>query len=208
MSSAILDVHRDDDQTFCGGAHTRLRLSKRPGKPSANIPAVLIDDLTNVVVAYGEAAHGLNGVRQKHREPIYWVAQRLGTGESFECAIKPRRQLDAKFLTHLELSAADFADALPPAEFRTAWQHFLRPTDTLAVFNDSTLRLLDTVDAVRSPSVTLKSVNLRHNCSTLDELLVKLGLSPQDIPHHGRAGKRLAKAIAYTNYLHDLGSPP
>lgn len=186
----------------------RLRIPKRPWKPPANIPAVLIDDLPNVVVAYGEAARGLNGQRQKNREPIYWTAQRLGTGETFELAIRPRRPVEAEFLTHLELSAADFANAVAPADFRDAWQKFLRPTDTLAVFNDSTLRLLTTIDAEVPSSVTLKSVNLRQDCKTLDALVSMLELIPPRVAHKGRAGKRLASAIAYVKHLHNLGNGP
>ena len=185
----------------------RLRLKKRPWTPPTNIPATLVDDLPNVVVAYGEAAHGENGVRQKHREPIYWVAQRLGSGETFERAIRPNRPLTAEFLAHLELAEADFATARTPAEFCTAWHNFLRPTDTLAVFNDSTLQLLTVAGAAKPRSVTLKSVNLRQNCSTLDEMLAMLKLIPPDVSHKGRAGKRLANAIAYANYLHCFGRP-
>jgi DTW domain-containing protein YfiP len=183
----------------------RLRLSKRPTGQPSNIPHVLLDDLQNVVVAYGESSHGRNDSTGP-RQPVYWVAQRLGTGESFECAIQSPASNVPSFLQHLELCPADFRDAVSPEGFSKAWQKFLKPTDTLAVFNQSTVRLLSSSGAVCTPYITLKSVDIQRDSSTLDGILKSLKLTPVSVSQKGRAGRRLGNAIAYTTWLHHRGS--
>ena len=182
----------------------RLRLQKRELTAPANIPHVLLDDIDNVVVAYGEASHGRNDSRGP-QQPVYWVAQRLGSGETFECPIQTYATDVPGFLQHLELGEADFATASTTSEFAEAWRRYLRPTDTIAVFNQGTLRLLSSVGAVCSPSVTLKCVDIASDCRTLDKVLETLKLSPLEVPHKGRAGRRLANAMAYASHLNKLG---
>lgn len=182
----------------------RLRIQKRELASPANIPHVLLDDIDNVVVAYGESSYGRDDSRGP-RQPVYWVAQRLGDGQAFECAIQSPAADRPGFLEHLELNAADFSAAMAPAEFAEAWQHYLLPTDTIAVFNQGTLRLLSSVGAVCSPAVTLKCVDIARDCNTLDKVLETLKLSPPPAHHKGRAGRRLANAVAYTTYLNHLG---
>ena len=183
----------------------RLRRAKREWQPSANIPWVVIEDLENVVVAYGEAAHEVSGIRRKRKSPVYWVARRLISGESFECAIQSPTTLSPEFLRYLELSRNDFAAALSTEDFRRAWRGFLRPTDTVAVFNESTTRLLATINAEFVPSVALKSVHLQGDCKTLDRAMASLKLKPRAVPQKGRAGRRLGNAIAFTEHLHRIG---
>lgn len=184
----------------------RRRPADRPWNPKANIPTALMSNLGDVVVAYGEAAHGTDGIRSKHRDPIYWVAQRLVTGEKFECAIKSASPLSPEFMQHLELQPASFDGALKGEQFDEQWNNFLRPNDTVAVFNSSTLRLLDTVTTNRSPSLVMKSVNVQTECSTLSERMKALEISPVQVSHQGRAGQRLGNAIAFAEYLHRLGT--
>lgn len=183
----------------------RLRLRNRPWNPPANIPYVLIQNIANVVVAYGEATYGRDDRRQK-QQPVYWVAQRLGTGESFECAIQSPTAETPEFLKLLDLHQNDMAQALPAEDFCRAWHEFLRPTDTIAVFNESTARLLASVGADCAPAVFMKSVNVKRDCRTLDEVLMSLKLTPPEVPQKGRAGRRLANAIAFARYLHELGN--
>ncbi len=182
----------------------RIRIPKRERDSPANVPHVLLDDIENVVVAYGEASHGRNDSRGP-QQPVYWVAQRLGTGESFECPIQSYATEVPGFLQHLELGPDDFADAVTPAEFAMAWNEFLRPADTIAVFNQSTVRLLQCVGATASPSVTLKAVDIARDCRTLDKVVAALELAPPRVPQKGRAALRLANAIAYARYLNELG---
>lgn len=184
----------------------RKRRADRPWKPKANIPTALMSDLGRVVVAYGEAAHAADGIRSKNRQPIYWVAQRLVSGEQFECAIKHTRPLNPDFLQHLNLQSSAFEGALTDEQFAKQWAKFLRPDDTIVVFNQSTLRLLDAVGANHHSSLVMKSVNVQSCRSTLDERMQGLGISPVKVQHLGRAGERLGNAIAFAQYLHRLGT--
>ena len=181
------------------------RLRKRAARPPSNIPSAVMDDLPNVVVAYGEADQRKDGVRQKDRLPVYWVAERLGTAERFECAIQTDTMLPSDFLVHLELHESDFANAVSADEFRDRWQAFLQPTDTLVVYKESTLRLLHSVGADHSPALSMKCVNLQNGVRTLDRILEKLDLKPEPPCLKGRAGRRLSNAICFAHYLHHLG---
>ena len=193
-------------------AHPRseaaARRKHKRDRPANSVPRVLVHDLDNVVVAYGESACGVPGTGRTPRSPIYWVAQRLGTGECFACAIQPNSPLTETFLGHLELVAADFAEALSKAEFRTAWSDFLRPMDTVAFYSQSTARLLKQVGADFARTLVLKSIpfNPHWPNGTLAEVLAAEGLHAAPPQTPGRAGKRLANAIALTRHLSKLGS--
>jgi DTW domain-containing protein YfiP len=179
-------------------------------RTSRNIPGALLGDLDQVVVAYGESAAGERGCQPVPRYPIYWVAQRLGTGERFACAIQPELPLQESFLGHLELTRGDFSRALSPAEFRASWAAFQRPRDTLAVYSPSTARLLTRINAHSTPCLVLKSVDFNplRRYGTLDELLTAEGLVSGPAQHPGRAGKRLANALALVQHLNRLGRAP
>jgi DTW domain-containing protein YfiP len=186
----------------------------RRRRACGNIPFAIADDLANVVVAYGESAAGTRGARRWAKLPVYWVAERLGTGERFDCAIQPPAPLDETLLGHLELTPADFADALSLADAQRVWREFLRPTDTLAVYNQGTARLLADLSPssphARSPAPTLllKSVEFNPNRSygTLDEIIEAEILTIQPAARHGRAYRRLANAVALVRHLHELAS--
>jgi DTW domain-containing protein len=191
-----------DDQVKHPGQIGRLRRATGPPRPSINIPSALIHDIDNVVVAYGEASFGAKGKHQADQSPVYWVAQRLGTDESFECAIKPQQLMRTGFLQYLQLNEEDFEQPLSAEAFRHAWQTFVRPTDTLCVYNESTGRLLERVGATPVPDVVLKSVNVHQGSRKLHNVIRSLDLTPPTVSQKGRAGARLANAIAFVQYLH------
>ena len=193
-------------------AHPRsaaaVRRKHKRNRPAHSVPRVLIHDLDKVVVAYGESACGIPGTKRTPRAPIYWVAQRLETGECFKAAIEPDSPLTTPFLGHLELTREDFSHALSHGEFRNAWSSFIRPRDTVAVYSQSTVRLLKHVDADFTRSLVLKSIpfNPQRPNGTLAEVLAVEGLVAPPPLHPGRAGKRLANAVALARYLSKLGS--
>ncbi|MDG2126522.1 MAG: DTW domain-containing protein [Fuerstiella sp.] len=191
-----------DDQIKHPRQIGRLRRTTGPPRPTVNIPSAIVHDIDNVVVAYGEASFGARGKQQADQFPVYWVAQRLGTGESFECAIQPRQPVRAGFLQYLQLCEKDFEQSLSTEAFRKAWKDFVRPTDTLCVYNESTGRLLNRVDASPVPSVILKSINVHTGSRKLHNVIRSLKLTPPTVPQKGRAGTRLANAIAFARYLH------
>jgi len=171
-----------------------------------NTPAAIVEDLDNIVVAYGESALGARGTARASGPPVYWVAERLGTGETFRRLITPAAPLVDEFLQHLRLNREDFADAVSLDEASRAWQAYLRPTDTLAVFNQGTIRLLRQMsDAVAEPAcLLLKSVALdsQRRLGTLEEIVAAEQFPVGPALHPGRAGERLANAVALTRFLH------
>ena len=183
------------------------RRNRRRNRTPLNIPRALIGDPDDVVVAYGESAAGERGRKPVGRPPVYWVAERLGTGERFTSAIKPESPLKDSFLAHLELTEGDYAAALSHDEFRASWATFLRPGDTLAVYAQSTLRLLEHIGGESAKCLVLKSVGFNPDGQhgTLDELLAAQGLASVPARHPGRAGKRLANAVVLAQHFNALG---
>lgn len=178
-----------------------------------NIPQVLIHDFDNVVVMYGESAGGERAASVKQgqiprRTPVYWVAQRLGTGEKFQAVIDPGPGgLSDQQLEHLQLPAAFFDEAVSHARFRQLWSAFVREEDTLAVYHPSTLALLASVGLSAGPSVALKCVDLNPGCRNgkLEQVLKVNQLVPAPVGFPGRAGIRLAGVVTFAKHLQQLG---
>jgi hypothetical protein len=174
----------------------------------SNIPSALLGCLANVVVAYGETTPRERGGDGALRSPVYWVAERLVTGERFSCAIRSPTSLTDVVLRHFELAQEDFLAAVPLDEARASWASFLRAGDTVAVYNQSVANLLAHLGAGAGRVVMLKSVTLhphrRHG--TLEELVGAEGLTIGLAEHPGRAGKRLANIKALVHYLNALGN--
>ena len=171
-----------------------------------NIPAAILGNLDHVVVAYGESVANDRGRKTAPRLPVYWTAQRLGTGERFTCTIQSHIPLPACLLAHFELTEEDFADALPLEKVRTAWEVFQRPNDVFAVYNYGTVRLLGQIATQSTDCLVLKSVdfNPQRRYSTLDELVAAEGLAVAPARQPGRAGKRLASIAALIGHLRVL----
>ena len=184
------------------------RQTRTPQKQaSRNIPRALVDDLANVVVVYGEANPGERGQRRLPAPPIYWVAQRLGTGECFTCVLQPQQPLSDSHLELFELSTQDFSAASSPDDARQRWAEFQQPCDHYFVYNQGTADLLKELCPGAVNCQVLKAVNFHphRHYHTLDELIAGEGLLAPAPLHRGRAGKRLANAVALVRYLHALG---
>ncbi len=187
-------------------ASSRYYHQVRRPKNTANVPQALWQNLDNVVIAYGESSSAERGNKRVPRPPVYWVAERLSTGERFACTIQPEVPLTDTLLQHWELSREHFANAVPLEQARAAWQAFQKPQDQLVVYNPSTEHLLSYLDSGNTSCLVLKSVDLqpelRHK--SLDERLAAANI-PLPLPHHpGRAGQRLANLRAFTQHLHSL----
>jgi len=183
------------------------RRNRRRRRTRRNVPSALVDDLGNVVVAYGEAGPPAADRQPGPRRPVYWSAQRLGTGERFSAAIETEGPLSDLFLERLELAREDLAEALPPARFLAAWSAFLRPTDTLAVYNQSTARLLAELGAAAAGCLVLKSIDVGGQPlpKDLEERVAAQGLSRGPVTLPGRAGRRLAATAAWARFVSRIG---
>lgn len=202
---AAFDVMVEAQLAHPGSAHGE-RLHKRRNRGLGNIPLALCGDLANIVVAYGESAAGERGCKRPAGPPICWVAQRLGSGETFFCTLIPPQPLDAVFLGHLALSRADFAAALPLDEARRRWARFQRPTDVVAVFHQGSARLYSHLAGERAFCLVLKSIELE---STVDDsppqpALPQLGIASALAHNHSRAAQRLREAIALVRRVNAL----
>ena len=196
------------DQIKYGTPNWRHNERRRGGLP--NVPRILMGDLSNIVVAYGEHEvgyrHGLSGSDQKHPGLIYWMAIRLGTGERFQCAIESESLRDQEVLSRLRLSPNEIRTPVSVDGFRDRWKEFLRPADRVAVYHHSTARILDSVCAHQSPTLILKSINVDSQWMREDDT--------RDEPQQGpggqcisRASRRLANAVALVKSLEGLCQP-
>ena len=81
-----------------------------------------------------------NGLRA-HR--LYWVAQRLGSGETFSCTLTLPGLSTMFFSDIWRLTRADFDAALSLLTRQgSRWARFHRPSDVVTVFHPGTARLL------------------------------------------------------------------
>lgn len=190
------------------------RRTVRSPRTSFPIPKLITENLEQIVAVYGETAPGYNDrSNSSHCDsavwhaPVYWVAERLVSGERFECAIQPPIELTSTFLNHLELSPETFEHSKSMVAFRDEWAAFLRPTDTLAFYYSNIAKLLSDLGGMPYPQLHLKCIKLdKGNAKTLDEMLHHLGIVPEQGRCSGRAGKRLANTIALTNHLNALSN--
>ncbi|TWT76237.1 DTW domain protein [Planctomycetes bacterium CA13] len=187
-------------------APTNWRSNARRRAGGSNVPRVLRDDATSIVIAYGEQQRG-DKVRGRARRaqkplPVFWTAKRLGTADWFQATIQSESLADKDFRTRLKLKDEHLEQTISPESFREAWQAFLRPSDCVVVYHPSTAKLLHNADADFAPCLTLKSVNtLAHpKGGSLDALIAANELAT--FPRDGtRASLRLANLEAFVEFL-------
>ena len=190
-----------------------VRRKRRPRAP-LNIPKVLRDDFRNTVAVYGETAPSDAGASKEEtlgsRLPVIWVAERLGTGERFECAITPVRTPSASFFQHLEMPENAFRSAVSMVDFQRDWESFLRPTDTLVYYFSNCTELLKSIGGGTRARVYLKSIQLHRGQKngTLEMLLTALDIALEHANYGNRAAKRLAGTIALARYFNQCDLEP
>lgn len=206
----LLDAFDGMIDTQLTNPKSNWRQNERRRRGSANVPRILEGSLENIVVAYGERERGgarydSSPVEQRSGAPVYWVAQRLVSGERFACLVQSDSWNDTSFIQQLGLAGRSVADAASVGSFAAAWRAFLRPDDHVAVFHPSTARLIANVDDTLRPAVVLKSIHLDSGkpASSLDDFLASQGIdaSPRNST---RAAARLANAIAFVRHLNTL----
>jgi DTW domain-containing protein len=191
-------------------AHPKSEAARRflstRGRTFQNVPLAFLHHPEQIVVAYGESNEGGRETSPHGLHPIYWVAERLISGERFTCTIKPGAKLSDAFLGHLELPREHFADAISQASARERWKSFLRPNDQITVYHPGAARLLEQIGASRNACLVLKSVKFdsqrRHR--TLDDLVTSHDMLVRQSGLPGRAGRRLANALALVHHLRAL----
>lgn len=196
-----------ENQLAHTGSATVGRYRERRNRTFKNIPRALLGNLENIVVAYGECPAGVRGCKNLDGPPISWVAQRLGTGETFSCLMIPSRPLDEMFLGHLALTRADFAVAVSLEEARLQWSKFQRTGDIVTVLRPRTARLFSYLANSRDSCLLLKSVDLESpGRPILDAAFPSTELPVEMVCRDSRAGRRLADSIALVRYLNALAN--
>lgn len=179
-------------------------------KPTLNIPSLISNPDTELVVAYGEAEPVQKGSPKKiRRTPVYWIAKRLSDGSTFQTTIQSNQTISAEMLTYFQLPATEFSDAIPVPEFQQRWEAFLRPHDILVVYNHGTLRLLNEA-GIRTPNtLALRSVNFNPGFQheTLTEFFARHKIRRLPVEFPGRAGQRLANLTTLIEHLRQMKTP-
>ena len=188
-------------------AGNRRKKTRFPQRESRAIPDVLLRQPERVVLAHGELGRRPDG------EPVLlqWAACRLTDEATFDALIlTDAATLPGPRLSHMGLSAADFATGLSMDELPARWAAFLRPDDVVCVWNahtrDAFTQVLGAVPG--APSLVLKTAfcNLRHRAAgELDALVEREGLDVTRAPAAGRAGLRLGQLREVARLVSALG---
>jgi DTW domain-containing protein YfiP len=200
---AMIDLQIDLASERRGAKRTRK--SRRP-KAMRRIPHALVEGYERLVVVYGESARPAAG---DAREFVYLVAEALASGARFSCLSRPSTGMpELAHMGHMGLTQEDFAEAVTPAELCARWQTFFAQCGDkpmVAAWNQRTLELL-----ARATGQTLTRVALKGayravhgvDAKSLEEAAQQRGLVLQANGFLGRAGRRLAGAVAVSQMLH------
>jgi DTW domain-containing protein len=198
-----------DDQL----AHVRRRVGrpyarKRRPAPQRRIPEVIVEGLARLVIVYAESSRAsLHG----ERELVQLTARALGSGAELQRQLIPAAGLPSPaLLSHMQLTRADFTEAVSLATLREQWPRFIaqqhrRPV--IAAWNQSSFDLLAAAGLQLPERLLLKSA-YRGRCGTeqasLEDVIAAAALSPRAGQQRGRAAWRVACAEAVARHLHAL----
>jgi hypothetical protein len=142
------------------------------------------------------------------------VAVSVSTGAALERFLVPPFGLpSAVHLDHMGLHPQDFAGAVNLAQFRRDVGEFLdsQPGALIAAWNQTSLDLLAHALGQPPSRLSLKSAyrSVKGGGSgSLDEVTAREGLDPTPLGLRGRAGIRLARAVAIARLLNRLATTP
>lgn len=201
---AMIDAQIEHAERFHRG---RVRHERGPRPPRRRLPPQLAH-AANLVCVSGEANAWPYGSTQRaaaHPEELaHWVALRPSTGERFEL-VKAPRHLAPMTPAHLALSRDTLEAGCTGEVLREQWRAFVREDDVLCSWGTYATSLFasegGTLPASRLDLRTIARVYLSGRFGTLDELLVRLGVTPPPPIGPGRAGLRLAQLVALTGFL-------
>ena len=190
-------------------AHRRARVSVRCRHQRNREPRALSPQLQDprLVVVFAESGRP-GGHQDRERELLHWVAARVDTDETFETIIRPRGGPPTdEHLFHLGIPLADLDQGIGVAEARQRFIEFLPEGAPLAAWTDTTLVWGAMVLPEAFETVLLKHsyCNIRQRRSGyLEDVVKREGLTRADIPCRGRAGSRLANALAVARWLRGM----
>jgi hypothetical protein len=174
------------------------------------LPHALTGDLSRLVLVYGESARSPEGVPH---EFSYFVAYAMGSGEVFQCVVRPRTGLPpADHLRYMGLSTADFDDAVDQTELCQRWQSFLAgcaAPPLMAAWNQRTLDLLTRMTGSAASRLSLKGAYRAvygRDALSLEEAVEQRALVLPALGLMGRAERRLGGCVAVAHHLNARAS--
>jgi hypothetical protein len=174
-------------------------------------PRALVEDFDRLVVMYVESS------RPDPRGPrslAQVVAVSVSTGAALERFLVPPFGLPSPVhLDHMRLHPEDFAGAVTLPQFRHDVGEFLdrQPGALVIAWNQTSLELLAQVLGQPPSRLSLKSAYRSVKglgSGSLDEVTLREGLDPTPFAFRGRAGIRIARAVAIARHLNKLATTP
>jgi DTW domain-containing protein YfiP len=191
------------------GARRHLAARQGPRKP--RLPKLLLERESDLLVGYGEANAWTRGSPLGgDAEVLHWVAERLHSGERFEALLAPRRPLSPSFQVHTRVPAELVIQGEPFASFRERWQAFVRPSDLLLGWGFYASERLVAEGVSLPERLDLRDLSrrqLRRKTGEVAACAAALGAVVPPVWAHGRAGERLAAAVAVTRALVEAARP-
>lgn len=172
------------------------RQRRRP-PPRHPLHASLSQNRQRLVLVYLEFAAG---------RLVHLAAMRLGDGQTLDRVVRPEPgEHDAFALSAMGLGPGELQQAVAPSQAREAWLELAGPRPLVAAWNQRTLALLDRLDLTPPGAQTLllkaAYCNLGQGGGSLEDVLAREGLQPDALAVRGRAGLRLAQALAVARWL-------
>ena len=180
----------------------------RTGGPNDVYPRALLWPASQLVVAYGETTPKLGAGVLSTPRPVNWVAQRLATGDRFECHLESAARLSRTVRDHMRLADVAVTMCSSTHEFRRDWRQFLKPDDVLVVYHARTAQLLQHACGDQPRTLVLKSIcgKTPAGSGSLDEVLRVHGLLPASRWGPTRAHQRLAMAVTLAEFFRKRAS--
>ena len=205
---AAFDGMIDQQIALASGRSGPRRTRKRRRVVSErNVPRALLESFSRLVVVYGESARAPVGWAE---ELSYLVAYAMGSGETFQCLVRPRSGLPpVEHLKHMGLTASDFDGACSSEALREGFAGFLSriaEPPLMAAWNQRTLDVLGRVTGVAGSRLSIKAAyRAVYGCDaySLEEVVAQRRFSLESLGLMGRAERRLSGCVAVARHLHD-----
>jgi DTW domain-containing protein len=206
------DAMVDHQLHFVGARSAPRHLAFRQRPRKARVPKVLLEREADLLVGYGEANAWTRGSPLGgDAEVVQWVAERVQTGERFEALLAPRRALSPSFQVHARVPSELVLAGESFASFRERWQAFVRPSDLLLGWGFYASERLVAEGLSLPERLDLRELSrrqLRRKTGEVAACANALGALVPEPWARGRAGERLAAAIAVTRALLDAARAP
>jgi DTW domain-containing protein YfiP len=159
-----------------------------------------------VVLVEAEAV-SIPGDRERRRELVHWCAVRPATGDTFERLLCPEHPPRPLHLFHMGLDETELAAGVSPAALEEDWRRFLRPGDVVVGWTKSTVDVRPPDGGAATRVLKSTYCNVRRGArGTLEQMLAREGLTLPALGIRGRAGMRLASALAMYELVRGLTS--